>query len=217
MGNITQLKQGSLAGLRRQTNECLDNAYRRGYDDGRIDATNTELVKELKQAEYQRGLEDGNKIADKDLEEIVAYNKGLQDGYEGYRYLQKWFATTCFYDVEGILFPEYKRREANTCCLEDIITDVGLAKVLRRAKAYDEKKKAEEEPIKVGDEVYLLDKNHPIVVTNIDDHYITCLAESGTYSYYVGTQKDRLTKTGRHFDEVEQLFDKLRNKEDEGE
>ena len=33
--NITQLKQGSLSGLRRQTNECIDSAYRKGYEDGK--------------------------------------------------------------------------------------------------------------------------------------------------------------------------------------
>lgn len=33
--NITQLKQGSLNGLRKQTNECLDNAYNKGFEDGK--------------------------------------------------------------------------------------------------------------------------------------------------------------------------------------
>lgn len=99
-------------------------AYDKGYADGKADATyNTDLIDELKQVEYIRGLE---------------------DGYKGYKHLEQWFAETCFYDDEDNLFPEYNRRQADTCCLEDIITDVGFVETLNRVESYEEKKKAEE-------------------------------------------------------------------------
>ena len=55
--NKTQLKQGSLNGLRRQTNECLDNAYNKGYQDGKLD-----FEESNGQAEYNNGYKQG--IAD---------------------------------------------------------------------------------------------------------------------------------------------------------
>ena len=38
---ITQLKQGNLEGLHRQVRECIDNAYRKGYEDGYEEGSKT--------------------------------------------------------------------------------------------------------------------------------------------------------------------------------
>lgn len=153
----------------------------------------------------RKGLEQLERL-DKAMGNI--YETGLEDGYKGYRYLNQWFADTCFYDDEDNLFPEYKRRQADTCCLEDIITDVGFSEVLKRVKAYEEKKKAEKESIKVGDEVVIDDKGRKAIVTRVLDNDLYNIV------FYNGDTNcvDRpfIGKTGRHFDEVEQLLDKLR-------
>lgn len=218
MGNITQLKQGSLNGLRRQINECLDRAYNKGYEDG---------AKEQDEVQYQNGYkvgqEDGyskgiadrkdalfteeevNDIANKERQ--YGYNQGLEDGYQGYRYLNQWFCNTCFAFDESSLFPEYKRREADTCCLEDIIADVGFTEVLNRVKAYEEKKKAEEE-IKVGDEIQFDNEEKGIVIVSLNLDWHRIMKQNG---FVVTCNKDDFKKTGRNFSaEVSQLLDKLK-------
>lgn len=174
------------------TNVEDTDEYQIGYKVGRKDGFaycryNTELTEELKQAEY---------------------NKGLEDGYKGYKYLHNWFANTCFFDVEDILFPEYKRRQADTCCLEDIITDVGITEVLKRVRAYEEKKKAGE--IKVGDEVETEGGYKCVVAYIYDEKKVSVMFSDGS----TGKREiEHLSKTGRNFgNEVEQLLDKLRGK-----
>ena len=170
-----------------------------------IETTNVEDTKEY-QIGYKVGLEDGNKIADKDIKAIrlstydVAYSKGVEDFENLFVYEHDY--EQFFEDTYGSKDPDYN--------LYDLVAKYGAKKVIDDLKKWEEKKKAEEESIKVGDEVYLLDKNHPIVVTSVDNDNIVCLAESGKYSYFVGKQRDSLKKTGRHFDEVEQLLSKLR-------
>lgn len=193
MGNITQLKQGSLNGLRKQTNECLDNAYNKGFEDGKKWAID-------ENAKDHQGY----------------YNKGLEDGYQGYKYINQWFCDNCFFEDEENLFPEYKRRQADTCCLEDIITDVGFAEVLNRIKAYEEKKKSEEESIQVGDVVKFNEKCHNydhvktrefLVLHIFDNGLATILYDNGDTG---ATEISLLDKTGRHFGEVEQLLNRLK-------
>lgn len=216
-----QSKQSSLDELHKQSNECIDNAYRRGFDDGRIAQEErhqkTQLTAVTANAESTEECQLTNKkvydlLAAANAQETkeewgkLQYDRGLEDGYQGYRYLNEWFCSTSFYRDESDLFPEYKRRQADTCCLEDIITDVGFAEVLKRVKAYEEKKKAEEE-IKIGDEVEV-DNTYKAIVTRIclidDKEYACVLFHDGS----AGNRKiESLKKTGKHFDEVAKLLD----------
>jgi len=172
---------------------------------------------------YKKGFEDGKKQAIEEIPELAnkeneiyndGYNKGLEDGYKGHKYLNQWFIDTCFFEDEDNLFPEYKRRQDDTCCLEDIITDVGFSEVLKRVKAYEENKKAEEYSIKVGDEVKSVYNNLSGVVTKVNPgtEKIRILFCDGSASIIECFFED-YEKTGRHFDEVEQLLDKLGGKE----
>ena len=183
--------------------------YKKGYDAGRKDGfaycrNNTELKDELKQEEYNKGFENGKLWAidanAKSHQEYYdkGYNKGLDDASELMAYITQDFIDNCYPNDKG-----YN--------LYDLNAKYGLGRVLKDYKAYEEKKKVEEE-IKVGDEVYLLDKTYPFVVTNVAGNTNVCLAESGKYT---SIQRKHLTKTGRHFDEVAQLLDKLRGKEDD--
>ena len=57
MGKITELSQGSLNGLRRQLNECIENAYNKGYADGK-----KEPIESHGEQEYNRGIEDASNL-----------------------------------------------------------------------------------------------------------------------------------------------------------
>ncbi len=144
----------------------------------------------------------------------VAYNKGLEDGYKGCKYLEEWFADTCFYNDEDNLFPEYERRQANTCCLEDIITDVGFSEVLKRVKAYEEKKEAEKE-IKVGDIVYYGEEMlKAIVLDVVTEQGVTYAVMFDENGLNVNEKLSGL-KFIEHTNEVSQLLDKLRGEDNE--
>lgn len=100
MGNTTQLHQGSLNGLRRQTNECLDNAYRKGYQDGKKEPRETEVVNvedtNWYQIGYKTGYEDGKKSATdenlKDHQEFYTngYTKGYSTAINDYNMMIQW-------------------------------------------------------------------------------------------------------------------------------
>lgn len=75
----------------------------------------------------------------------------------------------------------------------------------------EEKKKAEEE-IKVGDEVKDLSTSNIGVVLSIGQQMIVYMTK--LYHVYSNT-RGSLEKTGRHFDEVGQLIDKLKGEDNE--
>ena len=118
MKNLTQLHQGSLNGLRRQTNECIDSAYRKGYEDCAklYKQTAEEWDNELSQAKednYNQGLEDARNILLR-LLEIPSSERAILFDNPDYYYTQ-------------IILEHYTINE-----IEDKIN------------AYEEKKKSEE-------------------------------------------------------------------------
>lgn len=206
MANETQLKQGSLNGLRRQVNECLDSAYNKGYEDGKkepreVKAVNVEDTNEY-QIGYKVGYEDGNKIADKNFKEIqdsacdVAYNKGLEDLAHAMK----------------VYFPLNSEERLNYFGINVQTVKYAIENskdLIARAKAYEKKKDTE---IKVGDEVKL--HNALMIVTRVDEEsgYISGVRASGDYS---NRDPRNWQKTGRHFDEIKQLLNKLKGDEND--
>lgn len=187
----TGFKEGyAKAQARPDLKRLKDDSYNKGYEDG---------AKNQDEVQYRKGFEDGNKIADKDLKEIqdstydVAYNKALGDVSELMAYITQDFINNCYPNDKG-----YN--------LYDLNAKYGLAKVLKDYKAYEEKKKAEKEFIKVGDEV-VTDNGKKAIVTLIDYESVTAVFEDG--SSRAGYYKS-FKKTGRHFEEIPQLLKKLR-------
>lgn len=209
MGNITQLHQGSLNGLRRQTNECIDAAYNKGYEDGAKKQDEVQYQKG-----YEKGYEDGNKcLSDSELERIWenkldkakadgydtgydnGYNNGLKDVNHAMDVLKDMTGTECaewFDDCVGV---------------DAVVCGFSVHRIVEIIKAYEKIKKAEEE-IKVGDEVKDLATDNIGVVMSIGK-LIVYITNNGVYTKTLGS----LEKTGRHFDEVEQMLNKLRGKE----
>lgn len=85
---------------------------------------------------------------------------------------------------------------------------------MKKWEAYKEKKKAE---IRVGDEVFItglkdLETIGVITMLANNNYTVICLING---SEMARVTKNNIKPTGRHFDEVSQLLDKLRGEEDE--
>lgn len=87
------------------------------------------------------------------------------------------------------------------------------AEAIQKIKEYEEKKKEEE--VKVGDEIQSSEQTEKAVVLSIGaDGYWGCLQNNSFFTVN-DKQKKYWKKTGKHYDEVEKIFQKL--KESEGE
>lgn len=171
MGKITELSQGSLNGLRRQLNECIENAYNKGYADGK-----KENIDSYGEQEYNRGIEDASNLL----------------AYADKRFIRECFPSESNWD------------------LFDLNAKYGLAVVIKEFKEWQVKINQTEKEIKVGDEVYLLDSTNPILITRVSPEGLVGFSQHGKYAWYSYKEIGDLHKTGRHFDEIEQVLDKLK-------
>lgn len=175
---------------------------------------------------YKKGLEDGNKIADKDLKEIqnttyvATYSKGYNSAINDYNMMIQWLhdCTDNFkefmnkkygYDIMYLTNPHVDEG----VMLYDLICDHDIAEVISEFKKWqEEKKKAEEESIKVGDEVTVTDFDalvgYTFIVMQIIGKRVVGIRDD--WRLYENLSLEYLEKTGRHFDEIEQLLDKMR-------
>ena len=64
-----------------------------------------------------------------------------------------------------------------------------------------------DDEINVGDEVYILDRNHPYIVTSVDSlGYISFFSQNGKWG---GEHKSKLKKTGRHFPQIAEVLKQM--------
>lgn len=154
-------------------------------------------LEKAKEFAYKDGFENGKLWAidenAKDRQEYYdkGYDKGLIDAS-----LTAWTLLTS--KNTGEIFTEYGT-------VSDILGNVPMKEIRDRVKAYEEKVETE---IKVGDEVITLGKNIA-VVTRVEDNCVRVMFKDGS-GFREQHTINELKKTGRHFDEVEQLLDKLR-------
>ncbi|MBP5597201.1 MAG: hypothetical protein J6Y02_17595 [Pseudobutyrivibrio sp.] len=202
MGNITVLKQGSLNGLLRQTNECLVNAYNKGYQDGKNEPREVEEVNVEDTSDYRIGYkvgyEDGKKQAISEIPEIAnkeneMYNEGLENAW---KYINKLYQ----YGLNEL------QNYFDKTSIPDIICRTSITDIIASINLYEEKKQVEKE-IKVGDEIQF-DNEAKGVVISINKGWYRIVNESGFVNSW--TRND-IKKTGRNFSaEVSQLLDKLK-------
>ena len=168
-----------------------------------IKTTNIEDTNEY-QIGYKAGLEDGYKHQQEEWENELSkhkqdgYDTGYTQGIADYRKFVRTFesGTDLFEDI---------RNTDGTLSLDMILQYLPMREIMARIKVYEEKKKEE---IKVGDEVITLDKNIA-VVTRVKDNCVRVMFKDGS-GFREQHTINELKKTGRHFEEVEQLLDKLR-------
>ena len=150
---------------------------------------------------YKKGFEDGKLWA---INENAKDHQGYYDN--GYN--------NALEDVNHAMtvlenMTETEREEWFTDCASvgEVVHKITIQGIIRCTKAYEEKKKVEEE-IKVGDEVETC-SGARAVVTRIIDNCVRVMFHDGS-GFREQHTINELKKTGRHFDEVEQLLDKLR-------
>ena len=138
------------------------------------------------------------------VEDTNEYDRGYTQAIADYRKFERFFHS------EGIEAFEDIRNTDGTISIDMILQYLPIPEIMARIKAYEEKKKAEEE-IKVGDEIVCNCPNEQrVIITAICDGWVTFMRKDG--ACYSRADKD-LKKTGRHFDEIEQLLHELRGEE----
>jgi preprotein translocase subunit YajC len=93
-----------------------------------------------------------------------------------------------------------------TDALFDLIMNYSASEIIEKIKKYEE--------IEVGDEV--VDKNGwgiKGVITNVNENYISIVQDNGSVNRL---KKDELNKTGRHFSQIEEVLQQIKE-EDKGE
>lgn len=172
------------------------NEYQIGYKTGREDGfaycrNNTELVPALKKAEYTKGYNSA----------INDYNEMIQWAYKHTEDFRTFLVESNFYECKA------KICQFTVDILYDLMCDHDIVEVISEFQKW-KKKKDDEESIKVGDEVCRKDRNDcKVVITGFIKGDIANAINFQGSSYIV--KLTEYERTGRHFDEIEQLLSKL--------
>lgn len=172
-------------GLCKEVSTCVRNAYDRGYKQG-----------------YKDGYEEGHHYGEIDgvmnvqIDE-VSYQRGLEDAWECVKKI------TYEKTEGGFDFRELKEIFDGRILLSEILVNYSATKAMKKIREYEEKQKVDE--IRVGDEV-----DHDglkCVVVKVWQDCVCTISQVGTTPSY--TDKSVLKKTGRHFDQIEELMKKI--------
>lgn len=176
--------------------------YNRGYEDGKNEVLyKTELIPELKKAEYTKGYNS----AINDYNGMIQWLHDCTDDFK--EFMNKKYG----YDVMYLTNPKVDEG----VMLYDLICDHDIAEVISEFKKWQEEKKKADE-IKVGDVVKFNEKCHNydhvksrefLVLHIFANELASILYDNGDTG---AAEISLLDKTGRHVDEVEQLLNKLR-------
>ncbi len=162
---------------------AFDKGYKQGYESGVA----------------SQGFTDGYTEEEVERREKEAYQKGLEKAWETAKY------------IASLTGNDVKRREIiGDCAVWYAFTKYTASEVIANIEAYEQKQNQGE--IKVGDEVYLIDEYHPRVVTcitkiNGENPSAVQFTESGRW---VVDDVTELHKTGRHFDQIEEVLKALK-------
>ena len=158
----------------------------------------------LRENERKQGYEDGKAdtpFTDTEEAEKKAYNRGLNEAWDAARKIAQTYAHFTCYDLNMIfgdrdsvgrkmIFEEYTPQDA-----------------IRKIKEYEDKQKQDAE-IKVGYEVYNLDRDNKLVVTAIDGNKAIQLCSNGKYTV---DDIDTLHWTGREDLRIKKVLEKITN------
>ena len=140
------------------------------------------------EAEYQRGLHEGNDIGYKD-----GVNDGRNEAWEAARKI------VLSPDEGGTSLPDLFAMFGNGS-MQSVFRNYSASEAIAKLKAYEEKQEADEDDkIEVGDVVRLCRHKVPYIVTSCDgddDTYILMTVNGG----FIKAEKYNVRKTGRHFD-----------------
>lgn len=122
-----------------------------------------------------------------------AYEKGLEDAWE----CAKRIALNLCDGGIGV------GRDVSYKILKNFSAQEAIDKI----KAWEEKSGQSDDEIKIGDEVNVLGFNAPVVVIALHDDAVKVMnlyGDTGVHSKY------NITKTGKHLDQISEVFEQLR-------
>ena len=190
----------------------IENAHDCGYQEGYANSQATKL--EWGDVQYSKGYQEGYDTAIENAQATkldwgdVQYKKGYNQAINDYKKFEDFFNyghSEVFEDI---------RNPNGVLSLNMILESLPMKEIMARIKVYEEKKKAEEETIKVGDVIYSEMSNTKALVTLISEWgTYHCLHSGGAiFTLTIDKVAKYWTKVG-HIDEVSQLLDKLRGED----
>ena len=164
---------------------------------------------------YQEGYDTATKLEWGDVQYTKGYNQAIADYNEMIEYI---FNNQS--EFKDFLFEKYGQYGLSDCLIDiqflnDVALEYDMAEITSELKKWrEEKKKAEEDTIKVGDVIYSEMSNDKAVVTFVSGwgNYHCIQSNGAIFTLTIDKVAKYWTKVG-HFDEVSQLLDKLRGED----
>ena len=138
--------------------------------------------------------------------EQEAYKKGLDDAWAAAKKLYMVYTQGEIEDIFGIKRISGFSLEGSV--LAEVFENYHAFKALAKIREYEEKKKAEDEAVKVGDEVET-DGGTRFAVTFVYDDGKRC-AGYGSDGKHCGIETAYCRKTGRHFPEIAAVLEQMK-------
>lgn len=136
--------------------------------------------------------------------EQEAYKKGLDVAWD---LAKRLIRQTAPVDLTRMGFGDSIRHENITEILNEFTASEALAKL----RDYEARKKAEDEAVKVGDEMENIDNtNIRMIVTFISPNNCYSGVRIGDGQVYGGLSPDRWRKTGNHFPEIAAVLEQMK-------
>ena len=162
---------------------------------------NDSLIWERMKRCYDYGYEDGQKeklanamIHDYEVAEKTAYERGLNDAWDVVKKI-------------ALMDTETSENITGYFGLFRIMNNLTASEAIAKIKAYEDKQKADDE-IKVGYEVYNIDRENKRIVTAIDGNKAIQLCSNGKYTV---DNIDTLHWTGREDLRIKKVLEKITN------
>lgn len=163
----------------------------------------SDVIEVILSDEYARGYNDGV-FAGANTNNTRDYEKGLHDAWKCAR---KIFAPV---NKGGLSGRDVNLIFNNMEAPYNIFDNYSASEAIAKIKEYEENQKQSNDEIKVGDEIYSLDKNYKSVVTAIFD---TCRGVTAVYftqnGKLAGDLLENLHKTGRHFPQIAEVLKQM--------
>lgn len=206
LGTIEQRTEGMI----KQAGELIEQAYRRGYKAGRM--ITEEEKNNWVDAAYRKGFTDHQKEVEAHIDQNVALEALIKSGW-----LEKHDKEITISSREEAW--ETAHRVAKSCFRGDsyisevfgnntfayqIFEDYTATDAITKLKEYDEEMESCKGKYSVGDEVYVGLCN--AVIVSINGIKAICMTKYGNFHTLFLYE---LTKTGKHYDEIENILKKM--------
>jgi len=182
-----------LRSLKDYTRKLHRQIFDKGYEQG---------VEDTKEKAYEQGLNDAWMCARKLMRGL-----NFDERNEIFKCTDQ-FTLICLYPVSEVIakIKAWEEEQTKDSCKECPYND---GKPHAECVFCD---KQTDDEIKVGDEVYILDKEYPYVITSVDP-----IKKSAVFLSRIGRwgveDISKLHKTGRHFPEISEVLKQMRGEE----